>query len=129
MELSGASDLHQVAISIGRLGRLLEEIHDRGAIEPRSQCDRAAIVAPSSRNQRHDHQTMFIRELRSRSTHDRGLIAARSWPDRGSFQVKSWLIQRQSGNHDQCQGNRSHDPCNPLPRPHQSARFLGQISL
>ena len=42
-------------ISIGRLGRLVEENHDRGAIEPRSRCDRATIVAPSLRNQCHDH--------------------------------------------------------------------------
>ena len=57
VELFGASDR---SISIGRLGRLMEEIHDRGAIELRSRCDQAAIVAPSSRNHRHDHQMAFI---------------------------------------------------------------------
>ena len=52
VELSGASDR---STSIGRPGRLMEEIHDRGAIEPRSRGDRAVIVTPSSRNHLHDH--------------------------------------------------------------------------
>ena len=56
VELFGASDR---STSIGKPGRLEEEIHHRGAIEPRSQGDQAVIVAPSSRNQRHDHQTAF----------------------------------------------------------------------
>ena len=41
--------------SIGRPGRLVEEIHDRDAIKPRLRGDRAVIVAPSSRNHLHDH--------------------------------------------------------------------------
>ena len=36
VELSGTSNFHQTAISIGWLGKQVEEVHDRGAIEPRS---------------------------------------------------------------------------------------------
>ena len=77
-------------ISIGRLGKRMEEVHDRGTIEPRSQCDRAAILTPSLRNHLHNLKKAFIGGSRSRSTHDRGPIAVRSWPDRGVIVVRSW---------------------------------------
>ena len=125
VERFGSLDRPLTLILIRRLGRLVEEINDRGAIEPRSRWDRAAIVAPSARNHIHDHQTTFIGESRLRSTHDRGPIVARLWHDRGAIVV---LLKRNSSrdcSHDATQENRSHDPCNPLPRPHQSATIFG----
>ena len=87
VELSGASDFHPIMISIGRLGKRVEEVHNRGAIERRSRCDRAVIMTPSWQNHLHDLQKAFNGGLRSRSTHDRGPIASRSWPDRGAIVV------------------------------------------
>ena len=99
-------------------------------IEPLSRGDRAAIVAPSSRNPRHDHQTMFIWESRLRLAHDRGAIVARSWRDRGAImtpiEAESCPIHSQFGIHDIVNGNHSHDPCNPPPRVHQSAMMFGR---
>ena len=66
--------------TIGRLGKCMEKVHDRVAIELRSRCDRAAIVTPSWRNHLHNHQTACIGGSRPRSTHDRGPIVVRSWP-------------------------------------------------
>ena len=47
MELSGASDLHQTAISIGRLRKRVEESHDHGAIELRSSRDHGSFIVES----------------------------------------------------------------------------------
>ena len=82
--------------SIGRCGRIVEELHDRGPIEPRSRRDRAVIMELLSRN--HSHR------IRRRPTklqdHDRLTIVARSWCDRGLFlkqsQSNSPLIPGQS---------------------------------
>ena len=113
-------------ISIERLGRLKEEIPDRGAIKPRSRCDPAAIVAHLASIKATILPTDGTRSdgghLRTKIT-----INARSWPDRGSFEAKARLIHRQFGSHDAAQGNRSHDAINPLPRPHQSATIFGPI--
>ena len=68
-------------IFIGRHGRPVEELHDRGPIEPRSRRDRAAIVAPSAWNSFHSIGGHAKRD----QDHDHGPIAARSWPDRGAF--------------------------------------------
>ena len=65
VELSGASDFLQTAISIGRMGKQVEEVHDRGTIKPRSRCDRAAIMTPSWRNHLHNLQKAFKCGLRS----------------------------------------------------------------
>ena len=79
VEISGAP-----RHAIGRLGRFVEEIHDPGAIEPQSRCDRAAIMAPSSWNQCHDSSntwcTIPIEDGRQK-VHDRSPINTRSWPD------------------------------------------------
>ena len=129
VELSGPSHFHQVVISIGRLGKRMEEVHDRGTIEPRLRCDRAAIVTPSWQNHLHDLQKAFNGGSRSRSTHDRGSIAARSWPDRGAIvallKQNFGLIPFQSRSHDIAPRNRSHDPCKSLPRPLQLPTILG----
>ena len=73
METHGASDFHRTA------GKF------RGR-NPRSWCDRAAIVAPSARNQGHDLPTDGVRSdggsLRINIT-----IDARSWPNRGVIVV------------------------------------------
>ena len=45
---------------IGRLRGHVEELHDRGPIEPRSRRDRAAIVEHLLRNQLHECQTWFL---------------------------------------------------------------------
>ena len=57
----------------------MEELHDRGPIEPRSRRDRAAIGLLSA--------SPYFQAIGERSTayqdFDRGPIVARSWPDRG----------------------------------------------
>ena len=71
---------------IGRRRRIMEELRDPGAIEPRSRRDRAAIMEHLARN--HPHR---IREWPIKlQDHDRGPIVARSWPDRGPIVVRSW---------------------------------------
>ena len=61
----------------------MEELHDRGPIEPRSRRDRAAIVAPSVWNHFHS----IGRRAMLDQDHNHGPIAARSWPDRGMIVV------------------------------------------
>ena len=67
------------SISIRQRRPIVEELHDRGPIEPRSRPDRAAIGGLTWGKR--------CQSIRRRSTdgqdHDRGPIAARSWPDRG----------------------------------------------
>ena len=66
-------------ISIWRRRPIVEELHDRGPIEPRSRRDRAAIGRLTWGNR--------CQSIKRRSTdgqdHDRGPIAVQSWPDRG----------------------------------------------
>ena len=63
-------------ISIRRRRPIVEELHDRGLIEPRSRRDRAAIGGLAWGNR--------CQSIRRRSTdgqdHDRGPIVTRSWP-------------------------------------------------
>ena len=61
----------------------MEELHDRGPIEPRSRRDRATIVAPSAWNHFHSIGRRATRD----QDHDHGPIAARSWPDHGMIVV------------------------------------------
>ena len=68
--------------SIGRCRRIEEESHDRGAIEPRSRRDRAAILQLSSRIHFNQIRRHFLEHLE----HDRRPIVVRSWRDRG----RSW---------------------------------------
>ena len=79
---------------IGRRRRIMEELRDRGAIEPRSRRDRAAIMELLARN--HSHR---IREWPIKlQDHDRGPIVARSWCDRGLiFEAKSTQQTANSG--------------------------------
>ena len=66
-------------ISIGRQKSLMEEIHDRGAIEPRSwllQCGIRATTFPTD-GVRSDDVGLRINIT----------IDARSWPDRGAIVV------------------------------------------
>ena len=69
VDSSGAHDrgnLHQRRM-IRWLRRLVEEFHDRGAIEPRSRCDRATIVTHLERSwhmitprlMAHDHRAIM----------------------------------------------------------------------
>ena len=67
VERPGSLDRPLRLIFIGRLGRRVEESHDRGAIEPRSRCDRTTIAARSSCDRGsliaesiHDHQTVSV---------------------------------------------------------------------
>ena len=78
------------------------------------------------------HSPKAIGWQRLKLNHDHG---SRSRFDRGPIAPRSGLIHRQIGadssrdwSHDQRQGNRSHDPFNPLPRPHQSATIFGPKS-
>ena len=69
-------------ILIERQRELVKELHDRGAIEPRSRCDRAAIVPPSAWNRAASvlHvRTGVVEASMPRSAPDRGAIVA----DRG----------------------------------------------
>ena len=50
---SDGRDLHRQMLNIGRCGRIVEELHDRGPIEPLSRRDRAAIMELLSRNHSH----------------------------------------------------------------------------
>ena len=75
---------------IGRRRRIMEELRDCGAIEPRSRRDRAAIMEHLAWN--HPHR---IREWPIKlQDHDCGPIVARSWPDRDPI-VASFLKQSQ----------------------------------
>ena len=66
---------HDRWIAIGRCKQVMEELHDRGPIEPRSSRDRTSFITESI----HDCQTTFSGESGPRSTPDRGPIVARSW--------------------------------------------------
>ena len=66
---------HDRWIAIGRCKQVVEELHDRGLIEPRSSRDRTSFIAESI----HDCQTTFSRESGARSTPDRGSIVVRLW--------------------------------------------------
>ena len=114
-------------------GSYLTKNHDRHAIVARSARDRRAFSgksgATTSRNQRQGFSN-WIRRHRLRFNHDRG-----SWSrfDRGLIAPRSGLFHRyikadssRNWSHEATQGNRSHDPCNPPPRPHQSATIFGQ---
>ena len=75
-------------ISIRRQRIVVEEPHDRDPIEPQSSRDRGAIEPRSHSFRRGivpQDQTGADRAPGSRSTHDRGPIAARSWCDRGQI--------------------------------------------
>ena len=137
VELSGASDR---LTSNGRLGRLVEDIHDRGAIKPRSWRDRTAILARSNRDRgaiepqsSHLHRginaTIIKRCSFENRDHDRLSIVARSRRDRGAIvtpiEAESRPIHHHIGSHDIANGNRSHDAFNPPPRPHHSATIFG----
>ena len=69
----------------------MEELHDRGAIEPRSRCDRAAIAPPSAWNRSGEFPTCS--DGSRQSIH--ATIGSRSWPDRGAIVAdrgeKMWL--------------------------------------
>ena len=104
---------------IGRLRGHVEELHDRGPIEPRSRRDRAAIVEHLLRNQLHECQTWFSQGCAVRSTPNRRMIRPRSWSivadpgeKRGSeeteFMAKLRPIRDQSRNGDVAPRNRSH---------------------
>ena len=69
---------------IERRWQSMEEPHDRGPIELRSSRDRTFSAAESILLE----PTTIDGAPGSRSTHDRGLIAARSWPDHGAIVAK-----------------------------------------
>ena len=88
--------IHLTWNAIGRLRTHVEELHDRGLIEPRSRRDRATIVNPTTWKRLHDLQTTSKVDR----DQDQTTIVARSWPDRGLFlkrsQSNSPLIPGQS---------------------------------
>ena len=66
-------------IAIGRLGKLVEEIHDRGAIEPRSWFFHRGIMATTLPIHNARFQQKMAGEkstIEARSLHDCGPIAA-----------------------------------------------------
>ena len=73
-------------ISIRRRRQIVEELHDRGPIEPRSRRDRAAIGGLTWGNRR---QSIGWRPTDGKD-HDRGPIVARSWRDRCAIVARSW---------------------------------------
>ena len=116
-------------ISMWRLGTLVEEIHDRSAIEPRSHRDRAAIVLLHrgiSATIPPLDQTAIDWESGSRSTHYCGPIATWScffWSKIEADSSWDWSHDhRQMETAPTMHPIRSHDRIN---RPW----FLGQISL
>ena len=112
---------------IERCRPIVEELHDRGPIEPRSRRDRTAIGGLTWSNR--------CQPIRGRSTdgqdHDRGPIAARSWPDRGQIdgysQLKRSGIYGQHGSFEFAPRKRSHDHAKPLPRPPLQPTISGLI--
>ena len=70
----------------------MEELHDRGSIEPRSRRDQATIGEFAWWNR---HQSSRHRSTNDQD-HDRGPIAARSLPDRGSIAAKMQDIRRRN---------------------------------
>ena len=75
----------------------MEELHDRGPIEPRSRSDRTAIAARSSRDRGafsaestpQGPDVIFVRmcsEIDAQSTHDQATIVV----DRGRSRRKAW---------------------------------------
>ena len=113
--------------AIGRLRRHVEELHDRGPIEPRSSRDRGAYAMESSPS----IKTMTYSDLGSWLTHDRGPIVTRScwktWSFWGYCEAKSKRISSRSWSHDAAPTNRSHDFAKPPPRPLQLATISGQF--
>ena len=116
-------------ISIEQRRKLVEELHDRGAIEPRSRCNRAAIVAPLAWNRSDDSPTWSDGErlmtritIDVRSWPDRGTIVARSWRDRGPFEAKI------ETNLPQIREPR-HRPRESLPRPCKTASTIASNGL
>ena len=73
--------------AIGRRGRLVEELHDRSPIGPRSRRDRAAIVILGGRNHLPELRKSLLEASDRGSSHDRG----RSRRDRSSIvELKAW---------------------------------------
>ena len=75
---------HDLRIAIRRYRDVVEELRDRAAIAARSSRDHT----PSAAEPTLLEPTMIDGAPGSRSTHDRGPIAARSWCDRG----KNWRL-------------------------------------
>ena len=78
--------------SIGRRGGAVEELHDRGVIEPRSRRDRAAIEEILARAWRGFVSHRSASDRRSPNT----TVGIRSRPDRGAIvakiAAKTWQI-------------------------------------
>ena len=97
------ADLHRNSGARDRIIRIVQPAvnHDRTAQNirggtPRSRPDRTAIAERSSRNRDSFRAEPLPRSSegsfggsRSRSSHNRGPIAARSWSDRGAIVVRS----------------------------------------
>ena len=112
------------AIFIGRPWGLMEELHDRGPIAPRSRRDRAAIVECSMRNQLHDCRRCFREDLQR----DQRPIDAWSGHDGGrSWSIPAKSVAKKCGNCGKIDANSwplpklRHRPKEPLPRPLQTA--------
>ena len=130
----GLPDRHRTVpvIRIGRQRSVVEELHDRGPIEPRSRRDRAAIGEFKGCNR--------LQAIGERSTtyqdFDRGPIVARSWvflrrksrPYWSEIEAKLWLIPSQSGSYVFRSWNRRHDawipPHDRINCPRLSGQFL-----
>ena len=113
--------------AIGRLRRHVEELHDRGPIEPQSSHDRGPYAMESSPS----IKTTTDGDLGSWLTHDRGPIVTRSWRKTwsfwGYFEAKSKCISSRSGSHDAAPRNRSHYFGKPPPRPLLLATISSQF--
>ena len=116
-----------------RTAERLRSRRDHGSIVTRSWPKSTAIMALSSRNHLHDHQTASSGESRSRSWPDRGLIVAQSRGDCGpivglfeaKFKPFYWGFEATMP----LNGNRLHDSLISPPQPHQSATIFGPIFL
>ena len=78
---------------IGRLRGHVEELHDRGPIEPRSNRDRGAFAAESTPRVPDLNFVRICSEIDAQSTHDQATIVV----DHGRSRRKSW--RGRSGNH------------------------------
>ena len=110
---SNGGDRHRELLNIGRCRQVVEELHDRGPIEPRSRRDRTAISHLSLQN--------HFNRIRRRPTEIQDHFDARSWPDcgpiRALFEAKFKPIGPRFEATMPLSANRSHDALIPLPRP------------
>ena len=128
---------------IGRLRGHVEELHDRGPIEPQSRRNRTAIAARSNRDRgafavestSRVPDSIFVRicsEIDTQSMHDQATIVVdpgeKRGPEEAEIMAKLRPIRGQSRSCDVAPRNRSHYLSNRLHDRLQLATIFGPIS-